>query len=42
MLQVESLSADETSRMRFEEMEGLLAAVIAHAKFAEEYEDNGI
>ena len=41
MLQVESLSADETSRMRFEEMEGLLAAVIAHAKFAEEYEAIG-
>ncbi len=37
MLQIESLSADETSRMRFEEMEGLLAAVIAHARFAEEY-----
>ena len=41
MLQMESLSADETSRMRFEEMEGLLAIVIAHAKFAEEYDAIG-
>jgi K+-sensing histidine kinase KdpD len=41
MLQVESLSADETSRMRFEEMEALLATVIAHAKFAEEYDAIG-
>ena len=41
MLQNESLSADESSRMRFDEMEALLATVIAHAKFAEEYEAIG-
>jgi len=41
MLQMESLSADESSRMRFDEMEALLATVIAHAKFAEEYEAIG-
>ncbi len=41
MLQMESLSADETSKVRFEEMEGLLATVIAHAKFAEEYDAIG-
>jgi PAS domain S-box-containing protein len=41
MLEVESLLANEASKPRFEEMEALLATVIAHAKFAEEYEAIG-